>query len=173
MPASPVISDAAPSAMDANWTSNYAGVILGYGEISRETARGESDNSGVAGSFILGHMRDFGNWVGAVELMGGPGLNAEVAGREVKWAVAARAKSGLKFGPDSRWLGFASLGFARGKTENSGGESWYTNGYLYGVGVNYLVNDDIMVGGEIIRSVKTGDGDADGTGFGVSLAYRF
>lgn len=170
----PVVESAAPSSLDANWTSNYAGVILGYGELNRETSGGEDSDKGVAGAFTLGHMRDFGSWVGAVELMGGPGFNAEVAGREVNWGVAARVKGGFKFGPESRWLGFASLGVGRVKTEDSEtGDSRNANGYVYGIGINHLLNDKIMVGAELNRFEKNGDGDADGTGIGASLAYRF
>lgn len=159
---------------EANWTANYVGAILGYGTTNRQSAAGEDSREGFTGSLLIGHMRDFGQWVGAVEVTAAPGQNAEVGGLELKWAVAARVKGGFKFGADSRWLGFATIGAGRGKVESGGtGASRYTNGYLYGAGVEYLLNDRFSVGAELTRLEKTGDGDADATGVGLTAAYRF
>ncbi len=173
---SPIVSDGQTPVVvssDANWTSNYAGVMLGYGKAEREVSQGNQSENGFSGALLVGRMQDFGTWVGAVELMAAPGFGAEVAERKVKWAVAARAKAGVKFGVEDRWLGFATVGVGRGKTESDSGQSRTANGYLYGVGFNYLVSDTLMVGGEVLRAEKTGDGDADATGLGASVAYRF
>lgn len=173
---SPIIADVQTPVVvspDVNWTSNYAGVMLGYGRAEREVSQGNESENGFSGALLVGRMQDFDTWVGAIELMAAPGFGAEVEGREVKWAVAARAKAGVKFGADNRWLGFATVGVGRGKTEGANGDSKTSNGYLYGVGFNYLVNETLMVGGEISRAEKTGDVDADVTGLGASIAYRF
>lgn len=103
-----------------------------------------------------------------------PGFDAEVDGNEIKWGVAARVKAGRKFGDGGRWLAFGSAGFGRAKTEQIGsGRETATNGYLYGLGVAYLLKDNIAISGEFVHVEKNGDNDADADGAMLGISYKF
>lgn len=153
-----------------SWTGNYGGILLGYGNVTLDSF----DRNSFGGTFSLARMHDYGSWVGAVELLASPGFDAEVDGNEIKWGVAARVKAGRKFGDGGRWLAFGSAGFGRAKTEQIGsGRETATNGYLYGLGVAYMLKDNIAISGEFVHVEKNGDNDADADGAMLGILYKF
>lgn len=166
-----------------DWTGPYAGATLGFAR-TRWAEDGFDDDDepvrnffregqfGVAGH--LGYNMDMGDWVVGGELSLAPGFNQSVADREVRWGAAARVKAGPKFGPGGNTWGFGTLGVAHVRHRaDDGGDSRSSNGWLFGVGVSHMVQQNMFVTGEIGQTRFRGDDDVRSTGVAVGVSFRF
>jgi len=155
-----------------DWTGWYAGGSLGYGNVNSD---GPADGSGVIGGLLGGYRYDFGQWVLGVEAdydWANIGLNdAGTSSLDAiyRFKVQAGADLGQTF-----VYGTGGIARAEGKVDNADRSS---NGWVAGVGADYAVNSQWLVGGEILYHqfddfARTGvDGDA--TTFKIRAAYRF
>lgn len=152
-----------------DWTGGYAGVQLGYGGLD---AGGDTDEDllyGVQG----GYQYDFGNFVVGAEADYNR-TNFDLGGGDALDNMA-RLKGRVGFDA-GRAMIYATGGAAFGNA-TLGGTSYSDTGYFYGAGIDYLVTDQISVGGEITHNQFNefaGSGtDLDATTFAARVNYKF
>jgi len=166
----PVIAPApAPVAAGADWTGGYVGAELGYGDVSAGTA----DGSGAVYGLRAGYDFDFGSWVL------GAGIDYDWADIDLGGTDSLDRVARLKVraGADlGRTLVYGTVGGARADA-NIGGLDLSDNGYLYGIGAEYALNDRWTVGGEVLNhEFDNFDGsgvDVRATTAAVNVGFRF
>jgi outer membrane immunogenic protein len=168
----PQIAAPAAPAMPASvdWTGPYAGVTLGFAR----TRWDEGRESHAGGGAHIGYNSDMGNWVVGGELGLAPGFDQTIGDREIKWGAAARLKAGPKFGPGGNTWGFGSLGLAHVRSDDvNGGDRQNSNGWLVGVGASHMLQNNVIVTGEINHSRFNGESDFRSTGVALGVSFRF
>ncbi|WP_210528412.1 outer membrane protein [Rubellimicrobium arenae] len=182
----PVVVTAAP-APSADWSGFYLGGQLSYGQLGYEVDDGITDDAdfdGAVGGLHAGYMRDFGRIVAGAELAydwadleadDDNGATSYNAGADLE----AVARAGVRVGYDAgRVLPYATAGYANAMFSDelaSTGED-NADGYYFGGGVEYAVNDRFSVGGEVLRhefDLDDDDIDSGLTTVGVRASYRF
>jgi outer membrane immunogenic protein len=168
------VTPAAPTA--TNWTGAYGGVTLGFGRT--RWSDGDSDDRmrettvGAAGH--IGYNLDLGDWVAGGELALAPGFSQSVGEREVKWGAAARLRAGPKLGAGGTTWGFGSLGLTHVRHDAvEGDDRQGSTGWLIGVGASHLLQDNVIVTGEISHTHFGGDSSLRSTGASVGVSFRF
>ena len=162
-PVAPVI---APVGHD--WTGGYVGAQLGYANVAG------AGGNGAIGGVHAGYLYDFGNWVAGGEVAY-DASNISLGGGTGKFNHEARLE--LKAGPD---LGnvflYGALGVASAKASIAG-VSHTDSGYFGGVGLDYALNRNWTVGGEVLAHRY---GNFGGTGVDLKpttaelkVSYRF
>jgi len=174
---------AAPAPMMApgvDWTGPYAGVTLGFGRTSwlNDDNNEGDDERQSTGSFgggaHIGYNLDMGNWVAGAEVMAAPGFNQSVGDREIKWGVGARLRAGPTFGPGGNTWGFGSLGVAHVRHDDAeGNDRQSANGWVLGVGVSHLLQDNIILTGEVNQARFRGDSRFRNTSVAAGVSFRF
>ncbi|MBL3610386.1 outer membrane protein [Rhodovulum sulfidophilum] len=172
-PAEPVIVPAVPAAApDGDWGGAYLG--LSYGYIDVNTDSGASDDSSDALGIHAGYRWDFGKTVAGLEVeYGEPDLDfvnssgTQSGSVDNVWRI--KGQYGYDFG---RTLAYATAGIA--PTDTSLGDE---TGYLVGVGVDYQMTQNWVMGAEVLyhdfdEFGSSGVG-ADATTAAVRLSYRF
>lgn len=140
----------APVTMD--WSGFYAGVQLGYGDVSSKNVLAtDLDGNGVIGGIHAGYRHDFGQFVAGVELA----YNASDI--DIGSSITMDRLSTLKLmggydtGPA---LIYVSAGAA--ETKLSGGLPGFPdgsdNGWVVGIGMDYAINDAWTIGGELTHN---------------------
>ena len=176
--AQPVIEPAvmAPVAVatrpDGNWTGFYGGLSLGYGDVG--STGNVLNGSGEIGGILAGYRYDFGSWVGGVEA-DYDAANIDLAGGTGSLNNVGRLK--FQVGADlGKTLVYATAGWAHGDA-TVGAASLSDSGYFGGIGIDYAVAANWIVGGEVL--VHQFD-DFDNSGISVDattvkarVAYRF
>ena len=168
----PVVAAPAPVVVpvDGNWNGAYAGLSLGYGRIDG----GSDDESGLIGGVLGGYRWDLGQTVLGVEL-DYKGGNIESDANSAKLDEATRLK--LQAGYDlGRTLVYVTAGPAWAKGDVFG-ESASDSGWFAGLGVDYQLNDQWVIGGEATFN-KFDNFDNTGVNFygktvELRAAYRF
>lgn len=130
------------------WTGGYAGVQLGMSKIS---ATGDYDGSGVSGGVHAGGLWQFNKFVIGAEV-DADASNVEIDGVRFDRFLRARLKAGIAI---DKALISTSLGVVRsGITAEIApgltlaGEG---NGWIAGIGMDYAVTDKIILGGEYLH----------------------
>lgn len=160
---------AAPS---TDWTGGYVGAQLGYGDITSGGAG--LDGNGAIGGIYGGYRMDFGKFVSGVEV-GYDASNVDLGSSGDKLDNVARLKliGGVDLG---QTLVYGTIGAARAKATVSG-SGLSGNGYLFGVGADYALNDKWTVGGELLSHHFDNFGssgvDLKATTVEAKVAYRF
>ncbi len=163
----PVIVPVAPAYSSGDWTGFYAGLNLGYDDVTTNTLGAEGDDNTYG--IHAGYDYDFGRFVLGGEL--------EYDKTDIDLGGAANvddvARIKLRGGYDmGRTLIYATAGAARAST--SLGDD--TGGFA-GIGVAYKVTDRFVVGGEVLEhrfDDIDGTGiDADATTFNIRGSFRF
>jgi outer membrane immunogenic protein len=192
----PVITaPAAPApVMMRDWTGPYAGITLGFARTRwdgdditdpEDLENGPTEQVrqffregqfGAAGH--LGYNMDMGNWVVGGEVAAAPGFNTTVGDRDVRWGATARLKAGPKLGAQGDTWAFGTLGLAHVRhraTEgaNNDDDSRSGNGWLVGIGVSHMVQDNMFITGEIGQTRFRGDDNVRSTGATVGVSFRF
>lgn len=159
----------APPSFD--WSGFYAGAQLGYGDIDSNGAG--LDGNGAIGGIHAGYRLDYGQFVG------GLGLDYDVTnidlGATDKLDHVARLK--LTAGYDlGRTLVYGTAGAAYA-TARVGGVDRSDNGYFYGLGADYALTDQWIIGGEVLQhNFNNFDGtgvDLDALTAQMKVSFRF
>ena len=169
----PVIIAEVTTVPDFDWTGFYGGAALGYGDVG---STGDVLNgSGVLGGILAGYRMDWGQWVGGVEAdydWSGIDLGEGDLG-----SLDAVGRLKLQVGYDlGRTLIYGTGGWAYGDATvaGEGRSDW---GWLAGMGVDYMVNDAWLVGGEVLyhdfSNFDDSGIDIDATTIKARVAYRF
>lgn len=143
------------AAVAGEWTGWYAGAQLGYSygefDLDSVTSPDSFDTDGVVGGVTGGYMRDYGLWVAGVELQydfADLSYSEESGSGSFDGIARVKARFGRDFG---RGLGYVSAGVVY---TNFDGEDGLTDlsfddpGYSVGVGYDYQVTENWVVGGE-------------------------
>jgi outer membrane immunogenic protein len=155
-----------------DWTGGYVGAQLGYGDVgsSSETL----DGYGWLGGVHAGYRWDFGNWVAGSELSYDTAdidLGADAG--TLDDVTALKLTAGREIGNS---LVYGTLGAAHANA-TVGGTDRSDNGFLYGIGFDYAVNERWTVGGEVLQhqfdDFDASGVDLDATTLKAKVALRF
>ncbi|PWK59951.1 outer membrane protein [Roseicyclus mahoneyensis] len=163
-----------PTSVGVDWSGPYIG--LQYDMIDGSAVVGGGFDGDAFGLFG-GYRHDFGRFVlgGEIDYMVGsldfavPPFNVDVDGL---------LRVGIEAGYDAgRTLIYGTLGYVD-LDLNIGGISIGDDGFFYGIGIDYLVTDNITLGAEILRHefsnfAGVAGSNLDVTTFGINIAYRF
>lgn len=167
-----VLTQAAPLNYGGDWTGAYAGIQLGYGDVG--TTGGALDGDGAIGGAHVGYNYDFGNYVLGAELDHNiSNIDLGAAAGELDSVTRLKGKVGYDAG---RTLYYGVLGAAHAEA-TVGGAGLSESGYLVGLGADYMLTDNIVLGGDVIYHDF---GDFDGSGVEVDattvqarLSFKF
>lgn len=170
----------APAPISYDWTGAYGGVQLEYGSVTADDAAGAeaAEGTGALYGVFGGYRYDFGDIVVGAEV----DLNlADItlespAGADIG-SLDSVHRLGLEVGYDAGpALLYGTVGAAQASAE-IGGVDYDDTGYFFGVGVDYLVTDNITVGAELLQhefeDFDTTGLDVSATTFGINAAFRF
>ncbi|MEL6685208.1 MAG: outer membrane beta-barrel protein [Pseudomonadota bacterium] len=170
----PVPVAPAPVAVGTDWTGFYAGGQLGFGRLDSDAIVDEDDPEGAIYGVHAGYNYDFGSIVlgGEVDF---DLTNIEIDDPEAEVESVARAK--VKLGYDAgQFMPYVTAGVAQATTtDDLDGE---TDGNFAGLGVSYLLNDAIILGGEVLQhqfeDIADIDGaDVDATTLSLRASFKF
>ena len=158
--------------LTADWNGFYGGAALGYGDI--DSTGNALNGDGALGGVFAGYRMDFGNWVGGIEAdYDTSSIDLGNGAGELESIARLKLQAGAKF---SRALVYATAGAAHAKAD-VGASSLSDTGYFGGVGVDYALTDNWVVGGEALLH-KFDDFDNSGVDFDPAtikarVAYKF
>lgn len=164
-----MIEAPAPVAIAAgrDWTGGYAGLQLGYADVSTNLAGVGGDD--VIGGFTAGYDFDLGNYVLGV------GLDADIAdlavspGLTLERVYRLKVRGGYDLG---NGLIYATAGGVGADVDGLG----YDTGYFVGAGYEHMLTDNISLGGEVLYHEFDNfqsTADIEATTFQVRANYRF
>jgi opacity protein-like surface antigen len=157
--------------VSADWTGFYAGAQLGYGDANTDVAGVEGN--GAFGGIHGGYRYDFGQFVAGAELAyNGSDIDLGTTGK-LDDLTQLKFTAGYDLG---KTLVYGTVG-ASYANATVGGVEYNDTGYVFGVGMDYAINDKWTVGGELARnSFDNFDGtglDAGGNTAQIRVGYRF
>lgn len=162
----PVVAVPAPVSTGGDWTGFYGG--LSYGMLSAET--GDIEDDGQAYGAFAGYDYDFGRFVLGGELDYQAADSLSLDGVDVDGVTRLKLRGGYDLGPA---LAYATAGVARADTSLDGN----VDGAVYGVGLDYLVTQNVTVGVEYLahdfNDVGDTDVDVDADTISLRAAFRF
>ncbi len=159
-------------APSADWTGGYVGASLGYGDVTGSNTLGD-DVNGLTYGILGGYMVDLGSVVLGGELsLDGTDITDDVSGLEVDSVARAKLRAGYDAG---QWLPYVTIGVAELTT--SGAIDDKDTGQLYGLGVDYRLNERVIVGGEVLKHQfddYAGSGiDVEATTVSARVSFQF
>jgi len=167
-PAPIAVAPVAPVGND--WTGFYAGGSLGYAEAD-ETDPANFDADGATYGVHAGYDYDFGSFVmgGELEISG---FDLSNGGVDVDSVARAKVRAGYDAGA---FLPYVTVGAAQLNT--GGALDGDDSGSFYGVGLDYMMSDNIRVGGEVLKHEfdnfeQTGL-DLEATTAAVRMSFQF
>ncbi|NCQ24008.1 MAG: porin family protein [Rhodobacteraceae bacterium CG17_big_fil_post_rev_8_21_14_2_50_63_15] len=150
-----------------DWTGFYIGGQIGAVFGDADLAK---DDESVIGGVTLGYDYDFGRWVigGALDY---DFTDLDIApGSSIEQIFRLKLRGGPKIG---RGLLYGAGGYANADSDHSGNE----DGWFLGGGYEYMVNDRVSVGGEVLYhdfgSFGSANNDVDATSVQVRATFRF
>lgn len=167
-----IAAPVAPVVPSTDWTGFYAGGQLGYGDV--DSNGGGLDGDGFLGGIHGGYRWDFGQFVLGTELdydtvdigLGGDTGSLDDVTR-VKLVGGADLGSSLLY---------ATTGFAYASA-TVGPNSLSDDGWFYGAGLTYAINDQWTLGGELLQhNFNNFDGsgvDIDALTATARVGFRF
>lgn len=161
------IAVAAPVAAAKTWTGFYAGGSIGG--MSQDGFDAEDNTYGLH----LGYNRDLGNYVIGAEV--GYGLNkVELDDKtgDMERSLSLKAKAGYDMG---EFLPYVTAGVSQ--LELDGATTLKDKAFVYGVGFDYKLSDNVFVGGEVTQ-LKADDFDGSSvdleqTNVALKVSYGF
>ncbi|WP_460273649.1 outer membrane protein [Celeribacter sp. ULVN23_4] len=164
----PVMAAPVPVAVGTDWTGGYAGATLGYGWADGALDDSDDMTYGVFG----GYDYDFGNFVLGGELeYNATELENDTA--DLDNLTRLKLRAGYDMG---KTLVYGVVGAAYAEADIDG-SSYSDTGYVYGIGMDYLMTDNIAVGAELLQNEFDGfDGsgsDLSATTLGARVSFRF
>lgn len=152
---------------NVDWTGAYIGGQLGA--VFGDSDLASSDEN-VIGGVTLGYDHDFGRWVlgGALDY---DFTDFDIApGSSVEEIFRLKVRGGPKIGPG---LLYGAGGYANADSDDMGNE----DGWFIGGGYEYMVNDRVSVGGEVLYHEFDGFGnagnDVEATTVQIRATFRF
>jgi opacity protein-like surface antigen len=167
----PAVVAAAPAPMPGmDWSGPYGGLQLEYGDVG---VSGADDGDGMLGGIFAGYRYDFGDFVVGAEV----DHNAADIDLPGTGTLDRISRLGVEAGFDAgRALFYGTAGGAIANVDTTT-DDLNDNGYFYGIGMDYAVTDQIIVGAELLQhEFDDFDGsgsDVDATTFGINAAFRF
>lgn len=167
-PTAPVAFTPAP-VMASDWSGFYLGGSVGMGDVTVGDADAiDADNMGLH----AGYNYDMGQFVLGAEVEYAQ-LDFENAGDGIDASVLRlKARAGYDAGA---FLPYLTAGAAQLKIED--GSDVSDNGYFYGAGVEYAINDSFRVGGEILQhefdDFNGGGADIAAQTMSLRVSYSF
>ncbi|MXU65942.1 outer membrane protein [Oceanomicrobium pacificus] len=155
-----------------DWSGFYGGAQLGYG---RGDVDGVGDTEGYLGGVHAGYNYDFGNWVIGGELdVDWADLEVDNTDATIDGIARLKLKGGYDFG---RTLVYGTVGAAAANLSSDTLGDDRGNGYVAGLGVDYAVTDNWIVGAEYLYHDFKDYGDL-GTDVNVNtlkakVSYKF
>ena len=160
-PMAPVIAPMAPS---VDWTGPYVGGS--FGTITVEPGFEEDETDGTTFGLFGGYNYDLGSVVMGGELDYSR-ATLDVAGDPEADILRLKGKVGYDAG---NFLPYFTAGVARLNSDDAGIED--ENGYLYGIGADYMVTDSVTVGAELLQH-DFDDLDTEARTLSLRAAYNF
>jgi opacity protein-like surface antigen len=169
-------------AQGGEWSGVYGGVDLGIASVDLSVPGGgatTNEGSGLMFGLNGGYRRDFGQIVlGAAAGVSFGNFDTEpVTGPTASDpSFGSLATVGLEVGYDlGEFLLYGELGHTWATRSDAGGTRRFEGGLQYGIGADYMLTDQIMVGGGLTRTDLDdfGGSDATVTTFGARAALRF
>jgi outer membrane immunogenic protein len=157
-----------------DWTGFYAGAQIEYGDVDLSGALTEDGTGGLAGVFA-GYRYDFGTYVIGAELdLNAADIDLPAAGGTLDTVSRLGIEAGYDAGP-ALFYGTAGAALA---TVDAGADTLSGHGYFYGVGIDYALTDQVVLGAEVLRhEFEDFDNvpglDVGATTVGISAALRF
>lgn len=151
-----------------DWTGGYAGATIGYGWGSDALDDADDMTYGVFG----GYDYDFGSFVLGGELeYNATELENDTANLDDLTRLKLRA--GYDMGPA---LVYGVVGAAYANADIDG-SSYSDTGYVYGIGMDYAVSDNMTVGAELLQNefdeFDNSGSDLSATTLGARVSFRF
>jgi opacity protein-like surface antigen len=151
-----------------DWTGFYGGAQLGYAGV--ESIGPGGDDDAFVGGLTGGYDHDFGQWVlgGALDI---DWTDAEVSpATDIDNVFRAKLRGGYKIG---KGLLYATGGYAKFELGGPGDD----DGYVVGGGYEYMVRDNLSVGGEVlyheVEDFNAANDDLEATTVQIRATYRF
>lgn len=169
MPMQPIT----PVMASTDWTGAYVGAQLGYGDFSAEgTATEEGD--GAVGGVHAGYQYDFGSYVLGGELnLNTADIDADSGAATFDNLHELKFKAGYDAG---KTLIYGTAGAAYADATVAGTE-FSDTGYLVGAGVDYMLSDNVVLGGEVtyhqFDDFDDSGIDLDATTVNAKVSYKF
>jgi len=164
----------APVAVAADWSGFYGGLSYSQTMGSLDAGAGATDfEDGTAPGAFAGYNWQNGNFVFGGELAYHAISDSELTGTpgtELSSAIDLKGRLGYAAG---RVMPYLALGYSSA-TLDVGADSFDLTGASYGIGVDFLVTDNIFVGAEYLQRDLSGDGyEADPSTLGIRVGYKF
>lgn len=151
-----------------DWSGFYVGGSLGYANANEDTDAFDAD--GLTYGVHAGYDYDFGNFVLGGELEAS-GFDLTDGANEVDSVLRAKLRAGYDAGA---YLPYLTAGIA---SMTVGGLDATDEGAFYGVGMDYMLSDNIRVGGEILQHEFDNFNDTglniDATTAAVRVSFQF
>lgn len=171
--APPVVAPAPVQVYSENVDWNGPWVGMGLGTTHLHSSGGLSGDDGAAYGLRAGYDYDFGTWV-----LGGklsydwtdvnPAPNVDLDS-----IVRLTARAGAEY---NQWLFYGEVGPAWAKASTPG-SSDYENGWTAGIGADYRMNQNWVIGGEVLfdqfDDVAGSNVDGRTTSAVINVSYRF
>lgn len=159
-----------------DWNGAYAGVGLGYGNMSFD---GAGDGSAGTGGLFGGYRYDTGSYVLGAEAIFAPGVFGSATlpgGDEVDSGGSLLLTAGIPVSQDRRTLAHISAGPSFLRTSGAGGSETST-GATIGLGIDHMVTESIMLRGGVsytaINDVGNTNLDTRTVGASVGVGFKF
>ena len=172
----------APAAQAADWTGAYAGLTGSFGTTgTAQYVPGSSfdlEGDEIFGGFA-GYNMAYGSFVvgGEIAYSAGPVFQTGFPAYELTDFIDFKARVGATYG-EALFYGVA--GWSTATQDEGGGEQITMSGLNYGIGVDFLVTDNIFVGAEYLIRDLSGDSDvgtwsldADPQSFQLRVGMKF
>jgi len=166
-----------PPAPRFSWTGGYAGAQLGYGQLSLNNA--PNRNGGTA-SLFGGYRMDMGQAVLGVEGVVTPvypGSSTLPGDDSIRGSASLLLSAGVPLGADQRTLAYVNAGPTVLRTGGGGESSDTSTGGTVGVGVDYMLNDNMLVRGGVahtrVNSVGIENTRVRNTSANVGIGFKF
>ncbi|MGR3572107.1 outer membrane protein [Brevirhabdus sp.] len=157
-----------------DWSGAYVGAQVGYGNMNSDGAVNGSGN-GPLGGVHAGYQYDMGSLVLGGELdYNAADISLDNNNGSIDKLARLRGKVGYDLG---RTMVYGTAGAAYGEI-NLAGTSYDENGYTVGAGVDYMLTDNVILGGELNYQKFTDVGgtagnDVDATTVQAKVSYKF
>ncbi|WP_224815497.1 outer membrane beta-barrel protein [Hasllibacter sp. MH4015] len=170
------------TAQDAAWSGLYGGVNIDITSLRMQTIGGgatTNEGDGLMAGLEGGYRHDLGDIVlGAnASLMFGNVEAAPVGGATANDpSLTALATVGIEAGYDlGNVLVYGGIGYSWATMRDTSDTRRFDSGAQFGIGADFMLNEDWIVGGGITRTTLDAFNGSDvrATSFGLRAAYRF